>query len=446
MFAIRAEEKGLELRVNVSAAVPDRVIGDASRLRRVLVHLVDNAVKFTEGGRVSLSVEVVGDQLRFMVSDTGQGIVAEPGRDIFGDPLGSDAGFLRRHGGVGVGLSVCKKLVAAMGGRIAFETDPGRGSEFHFSIPLVSADGSVGEVEKTALPAEAIRLPRLAILLADGNPLSRRMVKAYLQFDGHDLTIVDNGLEAVEQARSGRYDLILLDQHLPKLDGIQTLRLIRDEEKATARARTPVVMLASAGGLRDADLPAGGIDGVVVKPVQAVELMAAAARATGVEPLAVARPEAPAAYAAEASGRSIRRLDATQLVSLRQVMAHDQFVGLLRFFMEDAVPGLLTLQALAGAAEPDAQRVAFAAAKVRGLAGYLGFRALAELLERLEHAGRTDAPPAELRRLAEELTPVTDDSLEELKRILPDAFITISDMTGPVRPGEGWRSETKMYF
>lgn len=437
MFGVRAEEKGLEMRVNVSAAVPDRIIGDSSRLRRALAHLLDNAVKFTDKGRVSLSVDVLGDGVRFMVSDTGPGVAIEPGRDLFADAVGVDTPTSRRYGGIGIGLTICRRLVAVMGGKIGYESEPGHGSEFHFTIPLLDAGDVSGGDDEMEPPPEAVRLPPLSILLADGNPLSRRVVHAYLQFDGHRLTIVDNGLEAAERCRSGSFDVALLDLHLPKLDGAQALRLIRDDEKSTGRQKLPILFLAPPGQSRDGDfLRKTGADGMVGKPIQPVELMEALAAATGIKPLAVARQKAPQQYSAEASGGSIRRIDGAQLVNLRQVMPHDQFVGILRFFMEDAVPGLIAIHDMAQRETPDTQRIAFAASKERGLAGYLGFAALAELLKRIESAGRAGAGAEELKTLMSELPMVTDDSLEELKRILPDAFATISEMSGPIVEGE----------
>ena len=434
LFGVRTEEKGLELRVNVAAAVPERVVGDASRVRRVLTHLLDNALKFTDRGHIAVSVDVVGDGLRFMVSDTGGGISVEPGRDILADGMPSDSPSARRHGGVGLGLSLCRRLVGLMGGKIAYETDPGRGSEFHFTIPLAipAAEAVDGKLEP---PPEAIRLAPLSILLADGNPLSQGMVKAYLQFDGHDLTIVDNGPEAAERCRNRSFDLALVDLHLPKLDGVQTLRLIRDEEKATGKARLPVLFLAPPGLLKGMDYRKAGADGVVKKPIQPVDLMSATAAAVGVKPLAVARQQELVQYAAETSGASLRRIDGAQLVNLKQVMPSEQFLSILRFFMEDAVPGIIGLSGMAAAPELDGERIAFSAGKARGMAGYLGCTALADLLKRLETACRERASVETVRALAGELPMVMDDTLEELKRILPAAFSTISAMSEPPREG-----------
>ncbi len=430
-FTVRAEEKGLEIKVDIGPTVPEWILGDAVRIRRVLAHLLDNAVKFTEKGHITLSVDVLNDNVRFMVSDTGPGLQSDPAYDLFADIQTEPAPDARRHGGAGIGLPISRRLVALMGGKIGYESEPGRGSEFHFTIPLQSPE-SVDE-EQIQPPPEAIRLNPMHILLADGNPLSQRVVKAYLQFDGHELTIANSGLEAAEQCRFNAFDVVLLDINLPKLDGLQTLRLIRDDEKATGRQRTPILLFASTGRLKDAAFyRREGADGILKKPIQPVDLMAAISRATGSEPVSVARQPAPGMYEARSSGSTLRRIDGTQLVNLRQVMLDDQFMGILRFFMEDAVPGIIALAEAAEGSDPDRERIAFSASKSRGMAGYLGFSALAELLTKIENAGRTGAPVTELRKLTRELPQVTDDSLEELKRVLPETFATISAMTGPI--------------
>lgn len=424
MFHVRSEEKGLELGVTVGPAVPEAIMADGDRVRRVLAHLVDNAIKFTEKGRVTISLDLVGDNLRFMVSDTGPGLSAEINRDPFGERT-SDSASLRRHGGVGLGLAICRRLVNLMGGKIDYESTPGRGSEFHFTLPVVIPDAK-GQTLMMP-PLDAMRLPPMSILLADGNPMNRRVVKAFLQYDGHNLAVVDNGLDAAERCRAGGFDVALIDLSLPKLDGMQTLLLIRDDEKATGRPKLPVVLMGSHGGTRETGYYLrNGADAMVKKPIQPVELMAAMSKATGVKPVSVARREAPGVYAAETSGGSLRRIDGTQLVNLRQVMLDEQFLGILRFFLDDAIPGIINLRDMAAAAEPDRERIAFAAGKAKGMAGYLGFTALDELLGRIIVACRDHVAAEVLRAMTGELSLVVDDTLEELKRILPEVYATLN--------------------
>ena len=436
LFMLRAEEKGLDLRIHLASGLPDRVLLDSRMLRRVLAHLLDNALKFTERGHIALSVDVVGESIRFMVSDTGPGFDAEAEESLFGGS-GLSAAVSRRYGGIGVGLAICRRLTAAMGGKIAHESNPGYGSEFHITLPLV-LPGPEDGTEVLEPPAEALHLAPLAILLADANPLSRRVITAYLHFDGHTLTLAESGVDAAEKCRTGKYDLLIIDLNLSKLDGLQTLKLIREEEKAGARKRVPVLLLGSGGQLREENFYSNsGADGILRKPIQPVALMAAIAQAAGVEPVSIARRRPTRAYSAHSGGSSIRRLDGRQLVNLRQVMPDEQFVGMLRFFMEDAVPGLITLGRMIERDDPDHQRIAFAAGKARGLASYLGFSALADVLKRIESAGRTRAEPGTLKKLSVELADVTDDSLEELKRIIPESFATMSDLGEPLSDADG---------
>lgn len=434
LFGVRAEEKGLDLRVQAASTVPPRVMADPRLLRRVLTHLMDNSVKFTEHGHITLAVDVVGQNLRFMVSDTGPGIDPS-GRDtMFRPGHGKDSAETRRRGGIGVGLAVCRRLVSLMGGRLDCESEPGRGSEFHFTIPLVTA-GASSDTTLAMAPPEAVHLPPLTILLADANPMSSQIILAYLNFDGHRLTHTDNGVDAAEKCRGKTFDLVIIDRNLPKLDGLQSLRLIREDERDRAAPRTPVLVMATKGQLRQADqILQAGADGVVAKPVRPVELMRAVAQAAGVKPISVAAPDAPRDYAARSGGGTVRRIDGAQLANLSQIMPEDQFRGMLRFFMEDAVANILELRERALGPHPDRERIAFAASKSGGLAGYLGFTALAEQLKRLENACSEDKPSPGVGELAGELSMIVDDSLEELQRILPDVFATISDLHDKDRP------------
>lgn len=139
LFARRAEEKGLELRIHIGPAVPEAAMLDPRVLRCVLAHLLDNALKFTDRGHIALSVDGIGDNLRFMISDTGSGLDATAQEELFKSALAPESATSLRHGGIGVGLAICRRLAASMGGRLAFESIPGGGSEFHVLIPLIKA-------------------------------------------------------------------------------------------------------------------------------------------------------------------------------------------------------------------------------------------------------------------------------------------------------------------
>lgn len=426
-FRVRAEEKGIVLKVAISPSAPPLAMLDAVRIRRVLLNLLENAFKFTERGQVTLTLDVMGGNLRFMVSDTGAGIEPELRNRLFQDYMAGSSPIARRYGGLGLGLSISRRIVQLMGGRIGVESEPGHGSAFHFTVPMVAPKSGAVPAPRAEKPEEKVlRLPPLRILVADDNRMSQRLINAYLMLDGHRVAVVDNGLAAAERCAGDAFDVAILDSQMPNLDGEQTLRLIRDGERSGGR-RTPVVILAPAALAKSAEeYRSMGADGMVKRPVTPEELMSAIAAAAGVEPLAVARESAPVEYAADDAGGAIRRIDGSQFISLKQVMAEEHFVGIMRLFLENAVPEALAVKDMLAADAPDFERIGFASGKARALADYLGFSALAQTMRRIENAIGDHAPLGEVRRLAAELPMITDDTLEELRRIHPGIFSTLS--------------------
>lgn len=457
LFRVRAEEKGLELATHISPGAPERLVLDADRVRRVLSHLIDNAVKFTARGRVILSVDTVGGAIRFMVSDTGGGVPVNPNRDIFNlsaSPSTTGDTTVIRHGGVGMGLAICRRLVNLMGGKIGFESEPGRGSEFHFTLPMVMPDKDA-QPEQPQQPPETPHLPPLSILLADGNPVSRRIARAFLQFDSHRLTLTDNGPDAAVKGAGGDFDVIILDLHLPKLDGLQTLRLIRDEEKAVGRSRIPILLLGAPGQMRELGYyTRAGADGVVKKPVKPAELMAAIAAATGTKPLPKEEAAAPGGYSASLLGSALHRIDGAALAKLQRAAPGDVHVGLYRHYVEDVAPGLEKLREMVLADEPDREAISAMAAKEQSLAAHLGFFSLAEIFGRMESAARKRVAADILRSMSREISPVLIETLDELRKIMPEAFprrsvsspdsVVAIDPSAGESPGRPQRSEFKM--
>ncbi len=423
-FANWADEKGVILDVSLAPGLPEAVMADSTRVRRVLTNLVDNALKFTDAGRVTISVDALADKLRFMVSDTGRGLYSGAGEEIFDNFANAGNADTRRFGGLGAGLSIAKRLVSLMGGQIGFESSQGRGSEFHFYIPLVPVPVSEisAEDELLAQPA-AIRLPPQRILLVEANPLGRRSVSSMLRLDGHEVVAVEGGLEAADRLRNGGFDVILLDMHMASLDGLQTLKIIRDQEQSGRSKRTPALaMVAAALAKPDDFYLSQGFDGAVLKPVRSADLMQAISKATGVKPLAVMEPMAEPAYIADAEDAPIRRIDARQFTNIREVMFGDQFIGVFRVFIEESVPDIMHIIDMAQGPEPDRERIAFIASKTRGMAGYLGMSHLAESLAAVEQEVSVGTSDSRLAELAEDLHNIMDDTLVELKRIAPGVF------------------------
>ncbi|HEY5996418.1 MAG TPA: ATP-binding protein, partial [Candidatus Deferrimicrobiaceae bacterium] len=277
-----AAERGLALSVEVGEEVPDRVTGDPLRLRQVLSNLLGNAVKFTESGEVRLSVTGfempgAGPVVHFCVSDTGIGIPAEARERIFAPFVQADLSMSRRYGGSGLGLSICRRLVELMGGRIWIETPPGGGSAFRFILPFNTWAGeeSTGAAspEPPAAPS-AGGARRLRILLAEDQEINIKYARAVLAAMGHAVEVARDGRQACELVAVGGCDLVLMDLQMPGMDGESAMRLIRDREAGTGE-HTPIIALTAHAMSGDRErLLSAGFDSYVSKPLVASTLAA----------------------------------------------------------------------------------------------------------------------------------------------------------------------------
>ena len=254
-LAPRAHQKGLELAYHVGAGVPAAVSGDPARLRQIIVNLVSNALKFTERGEVVLRVDrdgAPGDRvgLRFTVSDTGIGIPAEKQATIFEAFTQADSSTTRRFGGTGLGLTITSQLIALMGGRIWVESQPGQGSQFHFTIPF-----EVPAAPPAPAPPRQVRdLEGMPVLVIDDNATNRRILDEILTTWGMRPTVVDGGaagLQAMELAhQSGQpFPLVLLDYQMPDMDGFQVAEQIALRPHL---AGATIMLLSSVGQRGDA--------------------------------------------------------------------------------------------------------------------------------------------------------------------------------------------------
>ncbi len=231
-----ARAKGLRCSLDVAAAIPDRVVGDGVRIRQILYSLIGNAIKFTEEGAVTagLQVHVCEDGTyvaRFKVSDTGVGIAPEKREHIFELFNQSDTSNTRKYGGLGLGLSLCHRLATAVGGRLWVESEPGRGSSFYLDAP-VSVVCPLGRRQAGDV---------LSILLAEGDSLSALTSAALLRKLGHTVTVAITGEDALTQWRCHRFDLVLMDLQMPRLNGFEAVQRIREHEQQEGRRRTPVI-------------------------------------------------------------------------------------------------------------------------------------------------------------------------------------------------------------
>jgi PAS domain S-box-containing protein len=290
------EAKGLAFEVVREPQVPRWLRGDGTRLRQVLLNLGSNAVKFTPAGRVTLRVEAGGHEsrpsLRVSVLDTGIGLAEADLARVFKPFEQVDGSITRRFGGTGLGLSISARLVALMGGEIGARSEPGLGSEFHFRIPLHEAEplppaapGRAGADERSALAGRVV-------LVAEDNDVNQEVARAMLERAGAEVDVAGDGEQALVCALVRRYDAILMDMQMPRLDGLEATRRLR--AGSSPNARTPIIAMTANVFTEDrqACLEAG-MDDHVAKPVQAEELIGRVARwaASGARPTASAAQE-----------------------------------------------------------------------------------------------------------------------------------------------------------
>jgi signal transduction histidine kinase/CheY-like chemotaxis protein/ligand-binding sensor domain-containing protein len=268
LFRAKAEEKGLALRIGVSAELPEWVNGDPHRIRQVLGNLLSNAVKFTVSGGVDLEANP-GDEdgvIRIEVRDTGIGIPAAMQAAMFEPFTQAEATTTRRYDGTGLGLTICKRLVEAMGGRIELHSEVGKGSVFGVVLPLAACDSPAAQ----AAP-EAKSYPPLRVLVVEDNAVNRHVVRAMLKQLGCDVREAANGQLGVLAAGDERYDLILMDLYMPELDGFAATLAIRSGDGVNRE--TPVwALTASALDEDRARCLAVGMQGHVAKPLRLADL------------------------------------------------------------------------------------------------------------------------------------------------------------------------------
>jgi len=290
--------KGLGLQVVVDAAMPEVLTGDAGRLRQVMLNFLSNAVKFTSKGGVTLRVGGTSDadgrwRLRVAVTDTGIGIPAEKIEVLFERFSQADASTTRVYGGTGLGLAISRRLIEIMGGEIGVDSRPGEGATFWFETPLIQGGKMGGAAGRLADGDDEMAAPGgMAggrILMADDAPGNRELVSAILRGLGLEIDTVCDGAEAVQAMQTGNYDLVLMDVHMPVMDGLTATREIRRMQAGTGR-RTPILALtANVQADQVARCLDWGMDGHLAKPIQIPELAGALAHwLAGGDPTALA--------------------------------------------------------------------------------------------------------------------------------------------------------------
>jgi CheY-like chemotaxis protein len=299
MLAPRARSKGLTLDRSLAPDLPPLLVTDPLRLRQILLNLLGNAVKFTATGSVSLEVTRLSGpdpKVRFAVRDTGIGIAAEKQRAVFEPFVQADETTTRRYGGTGLGLTISRALVRLLGGDLAVESLEGQGSTFWFELPLVVPAPTPHASIRDAVTVASLAVPEppparadlrgVRVLVAEDNPVNQKIATRLLERLGAQVTVVGDGDEAVSAvaAASPRFDLVLMDVQMPKVDGLQALAAIREAERPSS-PRLPVIALTAHALAGDRErLLAAGMDGYLAKPVVLARLLQEIDRVLGPHP------------------------------------------------------------------------------------------------------------------------------------------------------------------
>jgi signal transduction histidine kinase/CheY-like chemotaxis protein len=279
---VQCNAKGLQFVCNVKPDVPDRLVGDGTRLRQILSNLVSNACKFTHKGTIEIDASADGWRdkqfsLVIHVRDTGIGIAPDQITRVFGDFEQADRNDNRRYEGTGLGLAICLRMAQLLGGQLDATSKLGEGSDFRVSLPMRLA--AAAPVVETPSPANAsapepLSGRRLRILAAEDNSINRLLLGRILEVAGHQVVFAGDGIETLQLWQDEAFDLLLMDLQMPVMDGLETAREIRKREAGNG-ARIPIIAVTARAMNEDRDLTmAAGMDGYISKPYEAEDILA----------------------------------------------------------------------------------------------------------------------------------------------------------------------------
>ncbi len=273
MWSETARLKGLELVLEIDPATPPWLTGDPMRVRQILLNLISNALKFTEQGAVTVHIAPLAPQgVEILVTDTGIGMRQDQQANLFQAFSQAEVSTTRRFGGTGLGLSICRRLAEMMDGDISVTSEPGAGSTFRVALPLLAGQAP----PETEAEIEIVSLEGREILVVDDNKVNQAVAKAILEAAGAVVTLADDGVEGLQKLRTGDFGVVLMDVHMPRMDGIEALGRIRAGE--AGRFDVPVIALTADAMSGEGDrLIALGFDEAHPKPIQPAELLYAVA-------------------------------------------------------------------------------------------------------------------------------------------------------------------------
>ncbi|MBE9510604.1 MAG: PAS domain S-box protein [Bacteroidetes bacterium] len=275
-FRFRAEEKGIKLKVLIDSELPEIVVGDAARLNQVLTNLIGNAIKFTETGSITIDVIVKNTgkkkiELEFSVTDTGIGIPENKQKIVFESFKQASIDTTRKFGGTGLGLAICKQLIKLQGRKLEVESEVGKGSKFFFTLEFKKSERKPWKLEYAG-DKEFDQLAGKKVLLAEDNEINIIVARKILTRWGIDVEIVKNGLEAIEKVNKHDFDVILMDLHMPEMNGFEATKIIRKSDHDKIRSIPIIALTASVMSDVQSKIEQSGLNDYILKPFNPSEL------------------------------------------------------------------------------------------------------------------------------------------------------------------------------
>ena len=437
-----AREKGISLDVSVDESLPDWVMADATRLRQILFNLIGNAIKFTNSGAITADIgpwKGEPEGVKIVVRDTGIGMDEETLSQLFTRFYQADNSLRRRVGGTGLGLEISRNLARMMGGDIAVTSQPGQGSTFTVTLRLAAAEAPNGKVSHQERPS---RTRRLKVLVAEDHPINLKYMNILLEQMGHDAVFCENGQQALQLLERQAYDVVLLDYHMPVLDGLATAQAIR---ALPAPANETKIVLVTADVVNDTRKRAleVGVNAFTSKPLQMTDLRRALEECGLTEPLGESGsrpapldlprqlrtgtaptsptplPDAPPAALLSENWRDVLANETSDLID------SESYIEILSMMPSDVHAELLgtlfakpdgTVHALIDAlAQGDRAEVEHQAHRLKGSAMLMGFRAIvavATRAEKLASEAGAELPVAELTHDIQAAADSTQDAIK----------------------------------
>lgn len=276
-MSFKAKNKGLTLSISIADDVPNKFIGDPHRLRQVLTNLINNAIKFTEKGQVSLTIKTSDQKqnivtLLFSVKDTGIGIPKEKLDTIFERFTQADSSITRRYGGTGLGLSISKKLIEMMGGKIWIESQQNEGTIFYFTVQMQIQPDNTAEIKKEEAKLDDKPLS-LKILQVDDSIENCLLIQSFLKNTDCKIDTAENGLIAVDKFKSNNYDIVLMDIEMPEMDGYTAVKIMREYEKEKGIKPKPIIALSAYAFQEEIQKSlSAGFSSYITKPVKKAKI------------------------------------------------------------------------------------------------------------------------------------------------------------------------------